>query len=71
MDDYSDEEFAAKVEWEGGIIETIFVYGLGSDRLANKDGALYKAVVNLEALGPKLLPALDAVERALDDVTDS
>jgi len=67
---WSDAEFAQKIDWEGGITETLFVYGLSSSVLKNQDGELAKAVRALEAAWntAHISTLLETVEDALDNI---
>lgn len=49
------EELAAKVDWEGGLADAIFGYGIKSDDLPhNAPKAIKQAWRDLEAVKPQL-----------------
>ncbi len=52
---YTPQEFADKCDWEGGLLETVFGYGLGPDDidLNSPDGpALASLLAKLLAVSP-------------------
>jgi hypothetical protein len=66
-DKLTEEEFAAKVEWEGGIGEALS-YGLKASDLQNPDSELGKAWARLERIWTKeVRPAVAAVEKLLPE----
>lgn len=68
---YTDLEFANKIDWEGGILEALFDYGLSSDTLDNEQGELFQAVQELETAWKvyKIQELVDAVQNALDEIS--
>jgi hypothetical protein len=44
----SDAEFAAKVDYEGGLEEAIIGYGLSANDLTDESGELYRAMVEYD-----------------------
>lgn len=67
----TDEEFAAKVDWEGGLYEALFGYGLKSTDLDNQDGVLAQAIRQIESLAPDFYTAMMAVEEILNTITET
>ena len=68
---YTDLEFANKIDWEGGILEALFDYGLSSDTLDNTQGELFQSVQELEMAWKvyKIQELVDAVQNALDEIS--
>ena len=69
-DKMSDEDFCNKVQWEGGLFEAMFGYGLKASDLADQDGDLAKAVGKLEALRPQIDEITDEIDTAMGNVGD-
>lgn len=46
------EEFWAKCDWEGGLLEAVFGYGLDADDLDDSDPELKRAIRDLKAVEP-------------------
>ncbi len=62
-------DVAAKVEWEGGLVETIAYYGLPASEIADPRLAELWATA-ATAFDAHLLPVLDEIERLLDEAVD-
>ena len=62
----TDEEFANKVDYEGGPFGALD-YGMRAEDIKNQDGELYAAWLELETKYDELKPLCDRVQKALDD----
>jgi hypothetical protein len=62
----TDEEFANKVDYEGGPFGALD-YGMRAEDIKNQDGELYTAWLELETKYDELKPLCDRVQKALDD----
>ncbi len=60
-------EFAAKIEWEGGIFDAFLDYGLTADDLDDTDPALKSAVRAFMYAMARVQPELTALEEALSE----
>lgn len=60
-------DFAAKVEWEGGIFEAL-EYGLHSDDIDDTDQELQDAWSALETAYGNMVPLIGKVERIFDSL---
>lgn len=58
---YTPEEFYEKCDYEGGIEEAIFGYGLSEKDLAVREGEFFEAVKELAALGPRVRELSDII----------
>lgn len=67
-DKMTDEDFAGKAEWEGGILEAMFGYGLKADDLADQTTPLAVAVRKLEDMRDQIEGALEEIGDALEDI---
>ena len=67
-DKMTDEAFYGKVQWEGGIFEAMFGYGLTADDLADQSTDLAKAVRKLEDMRPRLEEVLEEIDSAFEDL---
>lgn len=69
MGTWTDQEFATKVDYEGGVFDALFGYGLTSDLLEDQEGELATAVRDLERAwrdaGISVLE--DRVQAAIED----
>lgn len=63
--DMTDEEFANKADYEGGVFGALS-YGLQAKDLRNKDGELYAAWLELENKYMEMQPLCERVQKALD-----
>lgn len=61
----TDEEFANKVDYEGGIFSAL-EYGLSAEDIKDKEGALYTSWLELEAKYLELKPLCTRVQDNLD-----
>lgn len=61
----TDEEFANKVDYEGGIFLAL-EYGMTAEDLKNKEGVLYASWFELEAKYLELKPLCGRVQDNLD-----
>lgn len=68
MGDWTDQEFATKVDYEGGVFDALFGYGLKSDLLENQEGELAIAVRALEQAWQeaRIAELEDAVQAAIE-----
>lgn len=66
----TDREFAAKVEWEGGVYDAIFDYGLRSTDLADQSTELCASMKALEEILPQVQQLIDSIEEALEEVDE-
>lgn len=68
----TDEDYANKVEWEGGFLQAFFSYGLKSEALEDKEGELYIALKAFEDACEKanLQELLADVEEELEYLTE-
>jgi hypothetical protein len=62
----STADVAAKVEWEGGLVETICYYGLPASEIADPRLAELWATA-ASAFDAHLRPVLEDIERLLDE----
>lgn len=62
------KEFAGKVEWEGGLYDALFGYGLKSSDL--EDGELKDAIESVESWAPDFIEAMEYAESLLEDLTE-
>lgn len=70
MSGYTNAEFAAKADYEGGYEEAIFGYGLTHTSLEVQEGPFYEAVKELTELAPRvreLTERLYSLEGGLGD----
>lgn len=72
MSNYSDRAWANKIEWEGGIIEAIFGYGLHADDLDDKTTDLYKSAKTVDDIlnGEEFRDAIRSLEDELDKLDE-
>lgn len=61
----TDEEFANKVDYEGGTFSAL-EYGMKAADLKNKDGELYAAWLELENKYKEMQPLCNRAQKALD-----
>lgn len=66
----TDEEFAQKVSWEGGILDALLEYGLSCDDLEDTEGALYSAIAEFDSIRLQLQDILGAIEEALPETEE-
>ena len=64
----TNEEFAQKVEWEGGWLEAIFGYGLSESDLEEQSGPFYEAVKELSSLRKRVGELEATLERLTEDM---
>jgi hypothetical protein len=62
----SREHLAAKIEWEGGILEAVD-YGIKTEDMPEGDAELTEAWAKLEASFAETSKLADAVEKLLED----
>lgn len=55
------QEFIDKCDWEGGILEGIFGYGLRSKHLDIQEGEFYDAVVRLESMREEIEEQIEII----------
>ena len=67
MSGYTIAEFMDKCEWEGGVEEAIFGYGLDEKSLAVQAGPFYEAVKELAALGVQVRALTEKVYSLSED----
>lgn len=63
-------EWMAKADYEGGILDAVFGYGLTENDLSDQSGEFYEAVKELRALRPRideLCAVLNLVEPEEED----
>lgn len=65
----TDQEFAQKVAWEGGVLDAL-EYGLKRSDLTDQDGRLAIAWASLSAKWDALQHDLVTVERLIEELTD-
>lgn len=65
----NQQDFAAKIEWEGGIIDALD-YGLKADDLGDQTSALALAWRELETAWQQVKPLIEKVEALLPDEDD-
>lgn len=66
-DRFEDREaLAAKIEWEGGVLEALD-YGITTEMMPEGDTELAGAWAKLEAAWKQLSPLADAIRKMLDD----
>jgi hypothetical protein len=65
---FSDEQFAAKVDWEGGVYDALCEYGLSAQNLENEDGDLFKLVSEFDKVKGPFLQMLNDIEEVLEDI---
>jgi hypothetical protein len=65
------QELANKIDWEGGIFDMIFGYGLYLDDLPEGDKELLAALSNLKILQPGFEAAVARLEKLLPEPGDS
>lgn len=63
----SPQEFASRVDWEGGVLGAL-LYGLRSEDLSNADPALRTAWQSLEVAWDSFQPWLAKVQAQLDEI---
>ena len=64
----NDQEFAQKVDYEGGIYLAIFGYGMSAEWLDDHDSPLYHAVKRLDTLKPEIEEIVRAIYDAMPSV---
>jgi hypothetical protein len=75
-DEYESDKFesraalAAKVEWEGGVMEALD-YGIKTEDMPEGDAELTEAWSKLEAAFKAVQPLADAMEKLLEAAADS
>ncbi len=62
----SREDLAAKIEWEGGILEAVD-YGITTEMMPEGDAELTEAWNKLATAYHEMAPFADAVEKLLED----
>ena len=71
MADLSDQEFALKVEWEGGVVDALD-YGLRASDLDDSNPTLKALWLDIEQQWLESFePAVRALEDALEDVLEA
>lgn len=63
---YSNEEFASKVEWEGGVEAALLDYGLRADDLTDTNSDLYRLVSEFDKMRPMLGQLIADIEEELE-----
>lgn len=58
----TDQEFADKVDYEGGVAETVLSYGLTAADLEDQNSSLAEAMQALDALTPAFRHAMEIKE---------
>lgn len=68
-DKFTPKQFAAKIEWEGGVVSAL-EYGLAAEDLADTEDAapLKAAWANLEQIWDNFSPAMDKVDVLLEKI---
>lgn len=64
----TEEEFANKVEWEGGLYDALFIYGLKSGDLV--DGPLKDAIEKIESQAKPFNDAMDEAEWLIESLLE-
>lgn len=62
----TEHEFMVKCDYEGGIEEAIFGYGLRETDLDVQEGEFYEAVKELVALSPRINQLTSTMQRVAD-----
>lgn len=65
---YTEQEFAEKVEWEGGVWEALTEYGLGAKDVV--PGALRDFLENAEPLLAEASTEINAIEAYLESLEE-